>query len=411
MLSCWDAAGPEKAVRFSDATRNHVPDQNAIRQKAENPAQTPPAWLRTRFLQSLGIDRLHRRYEKYLPVVTFAAGFIWDSLTLTRIDRMSDNLILLGYLAALAFMIVITLRRQAGFIRNRWIRKMEVHFRWVVQFLLGGLLSSYVVFYFKSASWTQTSLFFVLLVILLVGNEFLEHRLGNPKLLGVLFFFCLFSFLAFFLPIVVERIDTRLILLSQALGVMASLAVFSVAFPWRRPDWLDQMRPVVAWVVSTCLVLNFFYFANLIPPVPLALKSAGIFHYVAKTGKGYQVRYVPPPRYRFWKQWDDPFYLSRDEPAFCYTAIFAPRNIRVPVRHVWSQHSPSQGWTVKARVAFEIAGGREGGYRGYSRKSGLSPGRWRVEVETDRGQILGRIDFTIQESPSPHPALQTKIID
>ena len=42
-------------------------------------------------------------------------------------------------------------------------------------------------------------------VILLVSNEFLEHRLENAKLLAVLFFFCLASFLAFFLPVLLGR--------------------------------------------------------------------------------------------------------------------------------------------------------------------------------------------------------------
>jgi hypothetical protein len=33
-----------------------------------------------------------------------------------------------------------------------------------------------------------------------------------------------------------------------------------------------------------------------------------------------------------------------------------------------------------------------------------------VEVQTESGQILGRIDFTVSVSPEPHPLLRTELI-
>jgi hypothetical protein len=131
---------------------------------------------------------------------------------------------------------------------------------------------------------------------------------------------------------------------------------------------------------------------------------------VVRNAAGYEVMYVEPPRYRFWRRWDNPFYLSKGEPAYCYTAIFAPRRLRVPVRHVWSYYHPARGWTVTDRISFEIAGGRDGGYRGFTRKRLLFPGEWRVEVETYNGKTLGRIDFVVVESPDPHPPFQTLLI-
>jgi hypothetical protein len=77
---------------------------------------------------------------------------------------------------------------------------------------------------------------------------------------------------------------------------------------------------------------------------------------------------------------------------------------------VWSRRIDSAGWKVSDRIAFEISGGREGGYRGYTRKQTITPGKWRVEVETDRGQILGTIDFTVISRPNPHPDMITRVI-
>ncbi len=366
----------------------------------------PPAWLQ-RFP---GLERLYSRYERYIGIIVFAVGFVWDSLTMVRVDNKIDIAILVFYLTALAFMIFFTLRKQTGCGLPGWVSTLEPYFLWAMQFAFGGLFSAFVIFYFKSASWTRTQFFFIFLVCLLVGNEFLKHRLNNPKLLATLYSFCLLSFLAFFLPIIFTSVNPSLFGLAGGLSLLISTAVFAAAFPKWKGDWHLKMRPVLACIFSVCLGLNLLYFANLIPPVPLALKTAGIYHMVSKTSAGYEVQYVRPRFYRFWRQYDDPFFLSPGDPIFCFTAIFAPPKIKVRVRHVWSYYAESVGWRVTDRMEYEVTGGREGGFRWYSRKSAAFPGKWRVEVVTDRGQILGRIDFTIVRSPEPRPPLEARVI-
>ncbi|MDZ7682102.1 MAG: DUF2914 domain-containing protein [Fodinibius sp.] len=39
--------------------------------------------------------------------------------------------------------------------------------------------------------------------------------------------------------------------------------------------------------------------------------------------------------------------------------------------------------------------GRQRGYRGYTFKESIWPGRWHVNVTTGEGLVLGRIDFTV----------------
>jgi hypothetical protein len=306
-------------------------------------------------------------------------------------------------------MITFTLRRKCGAIPANWIEKLEPHFPWAMQFCFGGLFSSYVVFYFKSASWTRTQVFFLVLVFLLIANEFLQNSLRKPKLLAILYSFCLFSFLAFFLPVVLATVDERIFLLAGLLSLVISLFVFFMGLSVPHDGWKHRMAPIAAWIGAIVLAVNILYFANLIPPVPLALKSAGIYHKVVKTPAGYLVEYVPPSLFRFWRKCDSPFYLSPGEKIYCYTAIFAPGKVRVPVGHVWSRKTPD-GWVQTDRIGFEISGGRAGGYRGYTAKHGVTPGRWRVEVETIRGQILGKINIEVVASPVPHPPLQTRLI-
>ncbi|NLT33492.1 MAG: DUF2914 domain-containing protein [Acidobacteria bacterium] len=353
---------------------------------------------------------LVRRYEKYSGPVLFGAGFLWDSLTLTRIDNLLDNALLLTYLAVAGGLIILTLRSQEGAPLPGPVRRVRPYFPWVLQFLFGGLFSSYVIFYFKSASFTRTQLFFLILVALLVGNEFLHDRLEDRRLLAVLYSFCLLSFFAFFLPVVLAKVNGAIFALAGVVSLGASLLVFSLGLARAGVPRRQALRPVAPWIALTLLAVNLLYVANLVPPVPLALKSAGIYHHVARTEHGYEVQYVPGPSYRFWKKWDDPFLLSPGESVYCYTAVFAPPRFRVPVSHVWSRKSAGRGWVQTDRIRFQVRGGREQGFRGYTRKQGIGPGRWRVEVETESGQILGRIDFTVKESPASRPPLQSKLL-
>jgi len=61
-------------------------------------------------------------------------------------------------------------------------------------------------------------------------------------------------------------------------------------------------------------------------------------------------------------------------------------------------------------VRFDIVGGRDGGYRGYSFKKNLKPGDWRVDVITETDQLLGRKKFTLIEGDTP-PKLITEVIE
>jgi len=357
------------------------------------------------------IKEFYGKYEKYAGITYFGVGFVWDSFTMTRVDSVIDNVILLFYLVIIGVMIFIALRRQCGVAPAGWIQKIEPRFLWAMQFCFGGLFSSYVIFYFKSASFSRTQFFFLILVLLWIGNEFLEQRLKAPILLAVLYCFCLFSFLAFFLPVITSRVNAGIFLLAGFISLFVSLALFSFGLRTEHGEWRRRIMPIAAWIICTFLAVNILYFTNLIPPVPLALKFSGIYHHVARTSTGYEVKYVPPSWYRFWRKWDDPFYFSRGESVYCYTAIFAPGGIRVPVRHVWS-HKISGEWVQTDRIGFKklLVGGRDGGYRGYTAKEGISPGEWRVEVKTERDQTLGRLDFTVLPSPDPHPQLVTMLI-
>lgn len=144
-----------------------------------------------------------------LPAFFFLAGVTYDSLTLTRIDRLLDNLILLLYLAVLGVLVILTGRFQLGLIpfpseHTSWnalslVHRAQPHLTKGLQFLLGGLFSAYAIFYSQSTSFSTTAIFLGIIVTFLIGNEFLQTRYSSLKMLVSLFALVTLSFMTFFL--------------------------------------------------------------------------------------------------------------------------------------------------------------------------------------------------------------------
>ncbi len=371
------------------------------------------------------VQQLRRALTKpVIPVLCFFAGVTWDSVTLTRIDRLSDNLIIFTYLLILGAAIVLASRAaSAGGLpvaelppMLRWIPadRLHAYLPWSIQFFFGSLFSAYAIFYSQSASWSGTGLFFGVLVALLIANEFLRDRLSNGPLLITLYTVVVFSFLTFALPVLTGVMNVWMFLLGAALTlfvvmwlirVLLRLAPSSPAPPhpswWQRPD----LRLGLPGILAVALLV-WFYFMNWIPPVPLSMKFGGIYHNVTRQAEAFQLGFERAAWYDWWKRSDDRFH--GEGPAYCFTAVFAPVALKTTVYHHW-RHRPAGGsrFTTTDRIGLAITGGRDGGYRGYSVKSKLAPGDWRVDVETEDGRVLGHIRFTVEPPATSPPSLET----
>lgn len=78
---------------------------------------------------------------------------------------------------------------------------------------------------------------------------------------------------------------------------------------------------------------------------------------------------------------------------YAYTAINAPRGLDERIFHVWELNGNEVD-----RIALDIHGGRKEGYRAWTRKQnfpGDPAGNWKVRVETEDGQIIGALRFTV----------------
>src|SRR5687767_3815055 len=125
--------------------------------------------------------------RRYSTEAMFVFGFLFDFLTMQRIDAWLDLAFQLAYLTGLTVLLI--------FHERKWRYHTEV-----LHFLYGGLLSAYVVLYFRSSTFARPLVFLVLLVGVMFVNEVpFVRRAGHRLRLGV-YALCVLSFLTYFIP-------------------------------------------------------------------------------------------------------------------------------------------------------------------------------------------------------------------
>ncbi len=352
-----------------------------------------------RLLASRPARRLLAFYETYpkrAGALFFMVGVGFDAATIFRIDSVMDNVIIVTYLGLLCVLYVAATLHDAGKLRNGFLLRFTRWYPLASQFLLGALFSMFVFFYSQSASLTETSIFLFLLVGLLIANEILHDRMFSARLRLALLFFVLASYLVYSVPIVTGIMNHATFLVGLLLA--AGLVGLILLYLWKRGVFRDRSQMVWAGATVPILLalLEISYVFNWIPPVPMAVRESGVYHFVEKSGADYRMRYAKPVWYKPFSNDEQPFRYFQGDTVFVYTAVFAPSRLDKEIVHVWERHQPeTDEWVVSDRISYFVSGGRDHGYRGYTQKRFIEPGLWRVRVETNNGRLLTRIRFHV----------------
>jgi hypothetical protein len=98
----------------------------------------------------------------------------------------------------------------------------------------------------------------------------------------------------------------------------------------------------------------------------------------------------------FWREHRSKYIYRPGENIYVFTSIFAPTDIDKLIYHRWKWYNDAtEEWEIIEDIGYDITGGRDMGYRGYTYKGNVKQGDWRVEVITEEELILGVIDFEI----------------
>ena len=351
----------------------------------------------------------YARFERPISSFSLVSGFVFDALTLKRVDLFLENFWVIIHLLIVAVCIILIDRHESGEIDSKDPAKIHFWLINVLQFFFGGLLSTYLVFYFRSGSLAVSWPFFLFLAAAFVANESFKKHYSRLSFQISLFFFSLFSFAIFIVPVVLHRIGPDVFLLSGAASLV-SLLIFLLILRFFAKEKFSKSRKVLRFsIAGIFLAVNAFYFLNLIPPIPLSLKDAGIYHSITKNADGnYTVEYENKSWLSFFNFYDN-FHEMPGDTAYAYSAIFSPALLNTTITHEWQTYNESsKKWITATVIEIPLTGGREGGYRTYSFKNDLAPGKWRVNVETKRGEVLGRLRFNVILQTS-EPTLKTDI--
>ncbi len=349
----------------------------------------PPIFIesKNKFLQ------FYQRHEALVSIGVFVFGFIFDILTLGRIDDLLNLIQQAIYIVLLGALIIIEIKVKTGrtTLSPRGLKFWRYH-DLVVHFLFGSLLSAYTIFFYTSASAFMSFFFILLLAGLMFANEIPRIQQLGLSVRVVLFSICVLSYFAFFYPILLGHVGALPFWLGFLSSVLTMGLIWKLNFKGRiaRGDFMT--RNVLAPALGMHLLFLIGYYASLIPPVPVAVKKIGVYYDVEKINDHYYGKHLRS----WWRFWNGPqdFLARPGDKVVVLVSIFSPARFEDKVYLKWYRHGPD-GRSLEDTIPLKILGGRDEGFRGYGVKQFYTPGDWSVEVETSDGREVGRIGFTI----------------
>ena len=278
------------------------------------------------------------------------------------------------------------------FLDREWSETWKQRFTWAVQFFFGGLFSALVVCYFKSSGSLASFLLVILLAILLVGNEFLQKKYES---FGVsLAFFCLLGtmFMNFAIPHLVHRIGFIWFLISTLLSFGLCAMIWKLS---------HRKKSILVAPALISIFLIVAYIMNWVPPVPLVLKQKLACQNFDKASYSCDV--------------DDPSLLQTiglkipsvhrvdSSEVYFLTSVYAPAKLKAELEYLWYFQDPKTGkYSLTDRISsgrMTINGGRESGFRTFTRKKNVPPGKYRVEIAYKNGAVIGSGTFEVFDEP------------
>jgi len=345
------------------------------------------------------IKRIYKTHEREFSAFALVLGFVIDNLTLQRIDLAFENFVLFFYMTLIAVAILLLQKESSQPKKTITVRAIEwatLFAPFIMQYALGGLFSGLSIFYFRSATLAASWPFLFILVVVLIGNEVYAKKLHKNIVLQLsVFYFSLFSFSIFFVPIIVKDISVWVFILS---GAFSLLVIFGFIFILKKysneEKVITSYKKITLAIGAVYIGINTLYFLNVIPPIPLSMKERQLGYSVQRIANNYEISVADT-------NWLQNFGIIQNfqkeagKPVYFFTSVFAPTKFQKTIIHQW-QTKRNDKWVTVSEIPFSISGGRDGGYRGYSYSNKVTGGTWRVQTVLDNGQIIGRKTFTVE---------------
>lgn len=337
------------------------------------------------------VEEWTKRYERAWVPLMLIGGFFVDVLQYKTLDINQQFGVMAVYVAVITGSLLVTVYPRSAEVRV--LRGISLAAPFALPLSVGALLSASLVFYWFGGTFFASWPIMVAVAALMMSNEFLREQFLRPTVQVAVFAFALFSISTIWSSYLFNSLDPQTFVMA---GVASSAFMVAFVLVLSRVGGLSRRLPqMLASIATVFVTMVGAYFLNVIPPIPLAIRDAGIYHNVERHGSEYALtgedetwveKILPGQTIR----------VSGNEALFAYVSVFAPADLSATIVHKWQRYdAASRSWITEAALSYAITGGREDGYRGYSKKSNLTSGTWRVSVQTARGQTLGLIPFVV----------------
>ncbi|MCH8550620.1 MAG: DUF2914 domain-containing protein [Natronospirillum sp.] len=322
------------------------------------------------------IIRLLRRHSGFMALLGFTAGL----LSFILVQRQADASRIIAILMLLTWVWLLLEKPIRHLLVVRLGFKLSPYaLKFATQMVHQESLFFALPFFFITTTWADPQMLFTLLLMTAAGVSIIDpiyHRkiASNRWLFPLFHGFSIFALLLTALPIVLNLPTSDSFLLALIIAGLVSTPSITRMIQSRRwwawPGRLILLGTLGAWG---------WLLQPWVPPATLWVTDMTFTHQIT------------PEREPEDRLFNVSATAMRADGLYAFTAVRAPLGLQETIYHEWRY----DGEVIDV-IALQISGGREAGYRSWSRKQHFPEplkGRWDIRVVTEGGQLIGRRTF------------------
>lgn len=349
-----------------------------------------------KLINIMQFKRIFNKEFHHWSLIIFLFGFVFDVLILPDFEDIHARYIGLTHLLVVAFFIYLREWVVSKNTASEWERKLFELTTFLISFSSGAALSFIFVYAVRLAEFSVSWPLFLLLVLIITANEFVStHNFRYALDLCVLFTATLF-YIIFNTPMILKEQNDNIFIISLIVSISVSLLYTHILRKASHTANEEAPRGY-ALAIGIPMFAGMLYFLNVLPAVPLSLKDAGVYHNIVRTSTGEftGVKEIDNRNFAKYRVEID-HVLPNDNAVYFFSKINTPAEITAPISHTWEKYNDKERkWIKSMTISFDIKGGRNDGYRAYSKKENIEDGLWRVTIKVGANRIVGREKFWV----------------
>ena len=321
------------------------------------------------------------RFPWAMPLFGFGSGLA--SFFLVERKEQVAQLIAILMLASWGWLLLEKVLRR--FVYNRFgVQLPAPLMNYFTQLVHQESLFFIIPFFFITTAWNSGQMVFTSLLLAAAAISIIDPLYFRWLAPRRWLYFCfhgltLFAVLLTALPILFQLPTAKSYLWS--LGIALAITLPSVV---REMRWRWWQRILAVLMLGLTTAVSAYVLRPWVPPATLWLTEVAITDHIDSDRRTPEniLKVITPAQLQ--------------QGLYAYTAIHAPRGLNERIYHEWQLN----GRQID-KVALDINGGREAGYRAWSHKVNFpeqSLGRWQIRVVTEAEQVIGILRFRVVES-------------